>query len=302
MRSPSSASPTSRSRSLSRGNDDRLHRLRRVRVDERRRPESCASSPTNAPGTVRDDQLVSTEDAVLGDGDLASHDEEHAGADLAARDQALTLAESARLTEAPQPTDLHGVEIGNIWSYRVSKSDRLAEAMLPFTFLGHFEEVDARAPPRHRGATEITACDAPRTPGGLALVELSRPRRGAPIGDGPGNHSMGHVRGVVEARPSCCARVDQVCFAFALRPDRTDQDGRQPSRCRLAPRLRKETSSCRESRSCDWARWARPSPRACSPQACRRQFLLSRARTTLPTTEAKMASGGGAPAGPSGAD
>jgi hypothetical protein len=47
---------------------------------------------------------------VLAEGDLAAHDDDHAGTDLAGRNQAFACAEDTPLAETAQPLDLGRVE------------------------------------------------------------------------------------------------------------------------------------------------------------------------------------------------
>ncbi len=82
------------------------------------RRSSSATTPRCQCG-VRQERLNRRDrlwDTVLGDGDLAAHDEDHAGADLAVPSQTLAFAEGERLTEATRSTDFDGSKIGNIWS------------------------------------------------------------------------------------------------------------------------------------------------------------------------------------------
>ena len=65
---------------------DRLDRLHRMRVHQRRPAGELVQLAHERPGTVRDDRLLVAEHAALRDRNLAIQDDEHAGADLARRD------------------------------------------------------------------------------------------------------------------------------------------------------------------------------------------------------------------------
>ena len=87
MRSPSSASATSTSRSLGDGMTSASTGFVAMRVHQRRAAGELGELAHERARAVRDDRLVAPEHVVLGDRDLAAQDDEHARADLAGRDQ-----------------------------------------------------------------------------------------------------------------------------------------------------------------------------------------------------------------------
>ena len=94
-----------------RWHDQRLDRLRRARVYERRPTGELVQLGDEPAGAMGDDGLLVPERVVLCDRDLAGENDEHAGAHVAGGDQPLARCKAARLGEAPQPFDLGRIEL-----------------------------------------------------------------------------------------------------------------------------------------------------------------------------------------------
>ncbi len=80
IRSPSSASATSRARSRSGGMTKASHRLQRGGVDQRRPPGQLRELAHEFAGPMGDDDDALAGFVVLGDFDLAGQDDHQAGA------------------------------------------------------------------------------------------------------------------------------------------------------------------------------------------------------------------------------
>ena len=89
-----------------RRNDDRLDRLRRARVHQRGATRQLRELAHERAGRMGDDGLAVPQHVVLTHRDLATQDDEHPGADLAARHQTLVRVVSPCLAEGSQPIDL----------------------------------------------------------------------------------------------------------------------------------------------------------------------------------------------------
>jgi len=89
-----------------RRNDDRLDRLRGARVHQRRAARQLRELAHERAGRMGDDGLAVSQHVVLAHRDLATQDDEHSGADLAARHQTLIRVVGPCLAEGSQPIDL----------------------------------------------------------------------------------------------------------------------------------------------------------------------------------------------------
>ena len=95
-----------------RRNHERLGRLRRARVDQRRTTGELRELAHERARAVRDDRVIAIEHVVLGDRDLSAQNDEHARTDLAGRQQSFARPVGPRLAETPQPLDLRELQGG----------------------------------------------------------------------------------------------------------------------------------------------------------------------------------------------
>ena len=106
MRSPSSASATSRARKLHGRDDDCFDRTACARVDQRRPTAQLRKLAHEAAGAVRDDDLARSESVMLRDVDGAGQNEVKAVTGRPGLRDCFAFAIRSRLAEAPHTLDL----------------------------------------------------------------------------------------------------------------------------------------------------------------------------------------------------
>ena len=110
MRSPSSASSTSRSAQPARRNEEGLDRLLGVGIDQGRAAGKLRKLAHERARTVGYDELGMSQRSAPSHIDPACQDNESAWRDFAGRDDAIVRRIGFELTEPPQPSDLRRLQ------------------------------------------------------------------------------------------------------------------------------------------------------------------------------------------------